>query len=249
MISPFSHIDGGEYLKLLILLGGLFIFAFIAYLSPMEWTRRRVRWLTDLRNPHISKYKEDEDTIYSFFDEKRITYEYHRKERKFHINTPMIVNPFRSEEEWEKRRHKIQARMKQTDIPHDGEVTVCVNCAYFYTNISLEKKDATKDNVCRIHDILMELKKDDYDQPIYTRETHNEDILYTEADDDGVRRLLLIHGDETERYEVNNDTEIPDRLSETYAILNDENTCEELKLENFITQEEFEKLWEDSTPS
>ena len=98
MISPFSHIDGGEYLKLLIILGGLFIFAFIAYLSPMEWTRRRVRWLTDLRNPHISKYKDEEGTIYSFFDKKGITYEYHRKEKKFHINTPMIVNPFRSEE-------------------------------------------------------------------------------------------------------------------------------------------------------
>ena len=246
MLSPLSHIDGGAYIEILIVLFCVIIFSF-CYFLPTAWIRQRARWLTDNPNPDI--WGSGKDTVYSFYDEERqLCYEYSRKRKQFRIDAFMYVNPGCYEKEWEKRSRKIRMRMEQTAIPHDGETSVCSDCMYFSTSIRLAKKHATKDNLCKIRDIMVEMKKDDFDSPYYVCRSFEGDTVYIEYEKYKISRLLLVHGDQKERYDIHDETEPSDDISNILDILyGDEECLEELKPENFISQEEFEKVWETDT--
>ncbi|UKK50439.1 hypothetical protein L6472_10445 [Prevotella sp. E13-17] len=246
MLSPLSHIDGGAYIEILIVLFCVIIFS-LCYFLPTAWIRQRALWLTDNPNPDI--WKSGKNTVYSFYDEERqLCYEYSRKRKQFRIDALMFVNPGCYEKEWEKRSRKIRMRMEQTAIPHDGEIFVCSDCMYFSTSIRLAKKHATKDNLCKIRDIMVEMKKDDFDSPYYVCRSLEGDTVYIEYEKYKISRLLLICGDQKERYDIHDETEPSDDISNILDILyGDEECLEELKPENFISQEEFEKVWETDT--
>jgi len=244
MLSPLSHVDGGAYIEILIVLFCVIFFSFCYYFLPTAWIRRRARWLTDNPNPDI--WKSGKNSVYRFYDEERqLHYEYRKKRKQFRIDAFMCVNPRYYEKEWEERSRKIRMRMEQTAIPHDGKISVCSDCMYFSISIRLAKKHATKDNLCKIRDIMVEMKKDDFDSPYYVCRSFEGDTVYIEYEGYRISRLLLICGDQRERYDIHDETEPSDDISNILDFLYDDGeSLEELKPENFISQEEFERVWE-----
>ena len=86
---------------------------------------------------------------------------YDAKNNKFTVAKLMHTTSSRHSIEYEERKKKIKARMKQLEIPIDSLSTKSRDDSCFQTIVVLKKKDATPDNIKLVRETLVDLAKDD----------------------------------------------------------------------------------------
>ena len=87
---------------------------------------------------------------------------YDAKNNKFTVAKLMYTKPSRHSIEYEERKKKIKARMKQLEIPIDSLSIKSRDVSCFQTIVILKKKDATPDNIKLVRETLVDLAKDDW---------------------------------------------------------------------------------------
>ncbi|MBR6188794.1 MAG: hypothetical protein IKQ59_07555 [Prevotella sp.] len=243
LAAPFiSEVSIGGYILILV----FFIFFLIVVLrslfSAHGWLSRRLRWLKGKKQLTITS---EEKVLYSDDDEKGISYAYRPAERLFFVNRTMYLNPTRLEKEYSERKHQLQVRMEQTNIPLKWEISECDGSLSFRTSVGLLKKDATKENVCRIRDVMRDLAKEDFDQHLFSKHVFDNDTVYMDSYHYRIIRMVFVGADNTfERYcpqDASDDAY--ERLDEKYWAMYDEARMTNIKPADLIEADEFERIW------
>jgi hypothetical protein len=211
---------------------------------------RRVRWLKSNSSTSIWediwKIGKGSRKMLTFYDQGRhMSYEFHPAEKHFYICRTMFLNPAHYEKEYKERKEQIREKMDQGQIPYERLSFDCGSCLCFTTVVILDKQNATKDYVCRIRDIMVELAKADYAQNVYFRYEFDERIVYCEINSSEIIRCLLIYDGEKEYYTQQEEEEQDAELSDWLIDAEIESSLLHMMPENLILQEDFEKIWED----
>ncbi len=245
--APFiSEVSIGGYILILVFFTFFLIVVLRSLYSAHGWLSRRLRWLKGKKQLTItSEGKGRKKVLYSDDDEKGISYAYKPAERLFFVNRTMYLNPARLEKEYSERKHQLQVRMKQTNIPLKWEISKCDGSLSFRASIGLLKKDATKENVCRIRNVMRSLAKEDFDQHLFSKHVFDDETVYMDSYHYQIIRMVLVGADDTvERYcpqDASDDAY--ERLDEKYWAMYDEARMTNIKPADLIEADEFERIW------
>lgn len=217
-----------------------------SYYSPRGWLSRRLRWLTD--KGEVPIYKEGKGRAKEFYNddnEDGIAYCYRPAERLFYVERTMFLNPARFEKEYAERRYQFQTRLEQTHLPLELGISKCKSCMNFRTSVAIFKRYATKENVCRIRDVIKDLSKEDYNCPLFSKFTFGNNTMYLETVHYKVLRIMLVVSDVlVERYSPQKATVKPsEQLSGIFEHIREDGLMDELQPNDLVEAEEFERIW------
>ena len=246
-IAPFiSEVDGGTYIFIVIFFSFVLMIGVWSYFSPRGWLSRRLRWLTDKGEMPI--YKEGKGRAKEFYNddnEDGIAYCYRPAERLFYVERTMFLNPARFEKEYAERRYQFQTRLEQTHLPLELGISKCKSCMNFRTSVAIFKQYATKENVCRIRDVIKDLSKEDYNCPLFSKFTFGNNTMYLETVHYKVLRIMLVVSDVlVECYSPQKATVKPsEQLAGIFEHIREDGLMDELQPNDLVEAEEFERIW------
>lgn len=233
------------------LLFGLLYIAFIvqaivfSIFSSRSWFSRRITWLTGNAKLPIEKSGKRKDKQYIAVNPQTETvYIYKPSEKRFYFHRRMYMNPIRYKKEYEERKYQYIVRLQRADIPSEAGLSECEDPFSFLISIRVNKRDATKKNMCQLNDIITELAKDDFDQHLFIRFCQNEFTMYLETYRYRILRMIDVpcEGDvETYSREL---TTLPPAIEKDLDIINQHKLLDKLAPEDLIEQSYFEQLWE-----
>ena len=179
-------------------------------------------------------------------DQNGLRYDYLPSEKTFHIYQTMYLNPRCYEKEYEERRCQLQKQIEQVQIPQVHCKTECDSNSSFSVSLRLKKRDATKENVCRIRDILKDLAKEDFNQHLFTRFVFDDDTVYLETYHYDIIRMMLVSAKgNVEHYNMQGPSYEPsERMDELYWEIDEDYLLYKLQPKDLIEAEEFERIWD-----
>ena len=261
--TPFRGEINGDYIAVVIYFGFLLLVVVWTITSARGWLSRRLHWLTGNGNLNISKEGRGKTKVlYSDEDADGISYAYRPADKLFYVNRTMYLNPARFEKEYGERKYQFQTRMQQTRIPLYLHTSDCESSISFLTSVMLEKKYATKGNVCRIRDVMRDLAREDFNQHLFTRLEFDDDTLCMELFHYQVVKAMLVSADgKVERYspqeltveDDQNERQVvepslpPERFVEFFRKVKEEGRIDKLQPADLMEKEEFERIWGGST--
>lgn len=248
LLSPFIPSTGMGIFPALVIYGCSLIFLIFWYrdFSMRRWMSCRLRWLTGNGKMPISQIGRGKELmLYTYKDKDGVSYAYSPSERQFFMFLTMFMNPARYEKEYEERKYQLQVRTEQTKIEHAWGISDCESSLSFKVSIRLTKKNSTKDNVCRLRDVIVDLTKDDFNQHLFTRIMVDDEEIFIEIYHYQLIRMLIVGAaGNAERYDLREET---DSLSEQFFKiidkLSEEQRLDKLRPEDLIEKDEFEHLW------
>lgn len=248
-LIPFYTEVGIAYYGFLVFVYSVFMYCLIMSFTPMGWISRRNNWLTNDPNNPIKKEKIEKYSILWFKDVKNgVACYYYPSDKKFVLSHIMFLNPARYEKEYGERKYQAQVRTDRISIPHYTAISDCDNCFSFNVGVIIDKQSATKANICKIRDEIMELAKDDYDQHIFVRFSFDEDTLYMEIHQLEHIKSVLVNKDNEKEYYIpeeyeKNNISISDRFYNILNTISIKNYLGSLMPKDIITEEEFKKVY------
>ncbi len=247
LIYPFIGGVDAPFLFVIAFFGFvLFYSVWSCYFSARGWLSRRLKWLTGNGQMIIQQIgKGKQKMLFAINDKNDIWYSYHPADRMFFIKRTMFLNPTCFKKEFEERKHQFQTSMEQMHIPLNIEISD-ESCLSFNTSVGILKQDATKENVCRIHDLIRELAKEDYDQHLFRRLVLGDDTIYMETYHAIIIRMLLVSADGyVERYRPQVVSDEPsEHLDCIYWEIYNEYMFDNVQPDNLIEENVFERMWE-----
>lgn len=244
---------------------GFYVFEFLFWLvvvvlilsrfSALSWLERRVKWLTGKKNVYKAIHSEGrgKEKLFIYYDEEAaMHYIYHYKTKYFYFLRAMFTNPSRHSKEYGERKYQFFTRMEQTRLPLELHVwPEEESCILFKTMVRMSKKDATKDNVRRIRDVMLHLAKDDYQQPVYLRFTYDDCTLYLETIHGRFERVALVDDKglvEPFSYQGEDfsdpDHPVSQRLVELLCDVSDNDRLYKVSPQEIVDADTFNRLWE-----
>ena len=154
------------------------------------------------------------------------------------------MNPIRYKKEYEERKYQYIVRLQRADIPSEAGLSECEDPFSYLISIRVNKRDATKKNMCQLNDIITELAKDDFDQHLFIRFRQNEFTMYLETYRYRILRMIDVPCEgnvETYSREL---TTLPPAIEKDLDIINQHKLLDKLAPEDLIEQSYFEQLWE-----
>ena len=250
LIAPFiPWLNVGIFYSLFIY--GLSLVLLICWFQdfyPRRWMSRRLRWLEGKERLAISQTGAGKEKILFTWDKDGITYTYLPSVHLFFISREMFMNPARYEKEYDERKYQLQVRTEQTRISHAWSISDCESSLSFKVTIRMKKQDATKDNVCRLRDVVVDLAKDDFNQHLFSRLMLDDEMAFMETFHYQIIRMVLISADGN--VECFNMREEPyqqsKHLSRIISMLRKER-LDKLQPEDLIEKDEFERIWFNET--
>lgn len=242
------EVKGWSFVFFTILFCAGLIVSVYSYYSPRGWLRRRLHWLAVDKNIKILETgKKRKKCFYTVeMDHNGLRYDYLPFEKKFHIYQTMYLNPRYYEKEYEERNCQLQKQIEQVHIPQVHCKTECDSNSSFSVSLRLQKRDATKENVCRIRDILKDLAKEDFNQHLFTRFVFDDDTVYLETYHYDIIRMMLVSAKgNVEHYNMQGPSYEPsERMDELYWEIDEDYLLYKLQPKDLIEAEEFERIWD-----
>ena len=127
--------------------------------------------------------------LYAESKDKTVSYYYHRREKVFFVNRKYFTNPLRNEKEYYERTYQFKTRMEQSHLPFRVLDSGYDNPFFFVVTICAAKEDATKNNLAKLNEILIQLAEED--QLVHISAKIEDEIWFIEAYRDAVVRACV----------------------------------------------------------